>query len=209
MENRTNLHDYERLLCAIRPSPAALLRALLRATVLGILFAIPVFLMGWLLLFAVGFGSYGILAFAPAIVPPVLCWWHAAEAWHRSSLRLTSERILLEYKKGIAVQPVLSSSLLSDKSVQKKARPFSLVTIKWTQYQESTVPSPGLLDVLCGSRSLAIRYGSADGQVTALFPSLPFARDLKHYLDKVDAAVRTGKADEVREFILKPKGQRY
>ncbi len=144
----------------------------------------------------------------PLLVVAVLGWL-THHHWKEATFRVTNERILLEYKHGILVHPMMPVAADPAAKGKHKAKEYTLVTIKWNQYQESSLPSAGIINSLFGVRPLAIRYGSADGHMIAFFPSLPYAKDLKHYLDKVDSAVRHGHESELKPFILKPKGQRY
>ncbi|HRH93058.1 MAG TPA: hypothetical protein PKV72_00835 [Candidatus Peribacteria bacterium] len=189
MDDRSYLHDGERLLLKMSPGLPVLLRGIARgfaeALVAGILFTL--FLLGgfWLafetlLPWQIGIGVILVLFGALA--------WYRRSLWKQAALRVTNDRILLQ-----------------------EPGPFSLKsmkTVKWSQYQESATKKGGLLEMAFGVKHLIVRYGTADAQRQAMFPGLPFATDIKHFLDKVDSAVRDGKAAELKTFVAKPRGKR-
>lgn len=110
------------------------------------------------------------------------------QGWRRASMRVTTERILLQSPGGLLARP--------------------LITIKWARYQESALARAKPLDLLLRTRTLVVRYGTAGGEREARYNALPMGRDIKHFLDKVDAAVRQGTQAQLRPFIAKPRGQR-
>jgi membrane protein YdbS with pleckstrin-like domain len=189
MGDRSYLHDGERLLLRMSPGFPALLRGIARA-------AAEAFVLG-LLLGAVVIGSFwvafdialpwqlGALFFAILFV--VLCWLRHG-LWKRAAVRVTNDRILIQEPGPYSLK--------------------SLKTIKWSQYQESATKKGGVVDMLFGVKHLLVRYGTADAQRQAAFPCLPYATDIKHYLDKVDSAVRDGTVATVKAFVAKPRGKR-
>lgn len=189
MVDHDHLHDAEVLLCRMRPS-GALLVARCLCGLLDSLFAAIV------LYAVIGGGLWAVTGEFPSI------WWFVVlyafcvlilfiikyRQWSHSSFRVTTERILLEYPSGFI-------------GIFHR-------TIKWPQYQESFAGHRGPLSLFWRAKPLCIRFGNADGEQTACFPSLRLADDLKHYLDKADSLIRKGQASEIRPFIEKPKGQR-
>ena len=184
------LHEGETLLVSRRSSPAVLvmtgLRSLLEGGIAGVILSVSLSLIG-----AFAFET-PVLALWLYLVMIILCiglaFLQHVRTWNEARFRVTTERILI-------------------------ANPFTffhapLVTIKWPQYQESEVGHRHALDVFFLARPLKIRYGTADARYEASFPSLRYAEDLKHFLDKVDAAVRRNDAGSLRPFVAKPRGKR-
>jgi hypothetical protein len=182
------LHENERLLCSQHATPAVLilswLRGLLDAIVIGAVIDVILFaLVTWQSLQP----SPWLYAIAPvlAYVVVAVLRYHV---WQHATFRVTTERILA-------------------------AEPFHLThaplhTLKWSQYQESLVGHRSFLDVFFLARSLVIRHGTADARLELEFPSLRYAHDLKHYLDKVDSAVRKNETESIKPFVAKPRGKR-
>jgi|GEM_PF-2693748 hypothetical protein len=213
MEDRSFLHDGERLLCSVCPSISVLLsrllgRTLIEGGVVGIVLALTISLVQLLEEFrpsllsfvVILLGSYALLAFQQ---------WRG---WRRSRLRVTSERILLEDPPTLTVHPFISIRWVHrrrdrlEEAVQFVREPT--ITIKWPQYQESHVGLRGFWDFLFRARPISVRYGTADAEREACFPALAWASDLKHYLDKVDSAVRNRTIEGLRPFIEKRRGRR-
>lgn len=182
-----HLHEGERLLVTARPSVSALLLSwivgLADALVLIVLaLGASILVAGIDVLASVWFVSVIV------VIAVLLAWWRRWKKWKASGLWVTTDRIILEYE----LLPLGSESR----------------TIKWDQYQESSTGPRHPVDILCGARALCIRFGTAKAEHTACFPSLLWAGDLKHYLDKVDSAVRAGQTEGLRPFVFKRRGQR-
>jgi hypothetical protein len=189
MDDRSYLHDGERLLLRMGPGMPALLRGIARAVVealvLGLLLS-AVVIGGCWIIFDVALPWYlGALFFVVAF--STLCWLRHG-LWKRAAVRVTNDRILIQEPGPYSLK--------------------SLKTIKWSQYQESATKKGGVVDMLFGVKHLLVRYGTADAQRQAAFPCLPYATDIKHYLDKVDSAVRDGTVATVKAFVAKPRGKR-
>lgn len=190
MHERAYLHDQEKLLANMRPSVAhllvSLLRGLLDALLLAIVLSIIVVLTLWFTTQSYGsipiYVGIFIVSYAAVALRRYFHWRHA-------SFRVTTDRILLNHHHTLFSHP--------------------LHTVKWNQYQESFFGRRTIVDVFFGVRPLCIRYGTADGQMKICFPALRFAEDLKHYLDKVDSAIRGNAISQVQPFVAKPRGQRY
>jgi hypothetical protein len=187
MDERRHLHDRETLLFGMHATVASLLsslfRGLLESLIVAVLFTVIVSLI-------LGNASGAWVLFLSSLFPVFLILsflrWRV---WQHALFRLTNDRIILEFPGRLFHSPTR--------------------TIKWSQYQESYVGHPTFFDLLFRSRPLVIRFGTADGKESTFFPSLRYAHDLKHYMDKIDSAVRKGDTDAMRPFIAKPKGQRY
>jgi hypothetical protein len=189
MDDRLFLHDGEILLVNQRSSAAILLvswvRGLLDAVILTIILSLIVVVAGY-------FGFEMIPAWYVYIILFVLSYlavcWKRWKVWKHASLRVTSDRILVQ----------TPTSLFHP----------HLTTIKWPQYQESFVGHRHFLDFFFQSRPLCVRYGTADAHSKSCFPSVTYAQDLKHYMDKVDSAVRKNQVALLKPFVAKPRGKR-
>ncbi len=189
MDDRSYLHDGERLLLKMGPGLPVLIRGIGRAVVESVvagLFLTIVLLGGFWLVFdtvlpwQIGIGL-AVIVFGALV-------WYRVALWKKAALRVTNDRILLQ-----------------------EPGPFSLKsmkTVKWSQYQESATKKGGLLEMAFGVKHIIVRYGTADAQRSASFPGLKYATDIKHFLDKVDSAVRTGTVNDVKVFVAKPRGKR-
>ena len=183
------LHEGEVLLCSRRSSPAVLVVLLLRG-------CIETFFTGFILVLLVAGTSTLALSMTPPmwlylviiVLTLMLIAAQRVRMWSHAAFRITTERILLGDPFAFFHAPVH--------------------TIKWPQYQESEAGSRGALDLFFLARPLVIRHGTADAKLTFTFPSLRYAEDLKHYLDKVDAAVRKNDVSSLRPFVAKPRGKR-
>ncbi len=190
MDEREHLHDGEQLLLCMRPGVLALLRgcgrAVLEALAAGVVLSIAALLLFWLALDMLAPWPVFIAAF---VLPLFGLWAYRWFLWRKASLRVTNDRILVE-PPGTYLPAVER-------------------TIKWIQYQESDVEKPGILELLFGDRDLTIHFGSKDALSEVTFPSLRYAKDVKHYLDKVESSVRAKTVAELRAFVAKPRGKRY
>ncbi len=188
MTDRTHLHDGEVLLASQHASVAGLLHSVLRGLVEGLFFGAIIAMAGALGLMALG-GDFGLwLGIGLLVLTLAIVLAQRVRLWRHTAFRITSERILVP-EVGSLLHPPLH-------------------TVKWSQYQESHVGHRTGLDPLFRSRSLGIRYGTADAHKEVSFPSLRYAQDLKHFLDKVDSAVRRGDISSVKPFVAKPRGKR-
>ncbi len=184
------LHESEILLASRRSSPAVLIvgvfRSLLEGGIAGVLLSIVLSVIG-----AFAFATPVLLLWVYLLIITCsigLTFLQHVRIWHGARFRVTTERILV-------------------------ANPFAffhapLTTVKWPQYQESEIGHRQSLDVFFLARPVKIRYGTADARYEAMFPSLRYAEDLKHYLDKVDAAVRRNDIASLRPFVARPRGKR-
>ncbi len=189
MDERAHLFDGELLLCSQQSTPAVIVRdafmSLREAFVIGVLCSLLLFIL------SIAFSlTPTTLWYVPGFLIGYLVGFILRlTVWKEAAFRITNDRILLSFPGKLIRMP--------------------LRTIKWPQYQESYVGSPTLADLFFRSRPLFIRFGTADGSNQTSFPSLRYAHDLKHYLDKADSAFRRGEIASVHPFIAKPKWQRY
>jgi hypothetical protein len=188
MDERSFLYDGERLLCNMRASPALLCRSLARAALDALLIGAAINIVLIAAAFALGWTVSPWVFALPVILGYGVAATFRWRVWKHARFRVTTDRILVQ----------TPTSFLHP----------HLTTIKWSQYQESYAGHRGVLDILFRSRGICFRYGTADGNNQICFPSITFAQDLKHYLDKVDSAVRKNAADTVQAFVLKKRGKR-
>jgi len=190
VEDRLFLHDGERLLLSMTPSVARLFTDWLRG--IGEALVLCVLLIGTLAVASFLFLNNGI----PPWVFIMLCvmvfalvLYRRWKLWSHSLFRVTTERILGHHHHSLFFGEPLR-------------------TIKWTQYQESFLGTRNFFDVLLRSRGICVRYGTADTKETMCFPSLPYAQDIKHFLDKVDSSVRKQQESQLRPFVSAARGKR-
>ena len=189
MEDRRFLHEGEQLLYSGRASAGHLIvdlaRGLVDTLVIWVVVAMAMSLGWWLALSALPpWGAYAVLGLASFLGVSVRRW----RLWNHASFRVTTERILIDHHESIFSHP--------------------LRTIKWFQYQESFLGRRTILDYLFGVRPICVRYGTPDAQLKVCFPALRYANDLKHYLDKVDGAIRKNDLAGLKPFVAKPRGKR-
>jgi hypothetical protein len=183
MQERSFLHDGETLLVNLHPAGSVYVANVFKGIIEG-------GVLGCLVAAILWFTMIESWALSIAIVA-VFCVIAAARHYRHlkhSSFRVTTERILILHHHSFFKEP--------------------LKTIRWDQYQESLEGHRSVLDALFGVRPITIRYGNADSKDFAHFPAVPYAEDLKHYLDKAYSLVRAGKASELHPFVLKPRGKR-
>ncbi len=183
------LHEGETLLCNRRSSLAVLvvnvLRGILEGLITGAILSVALAITLLLTQNSAPVLWMYIALFAVCLLVILLQRIHV---WREATFRVTTERILVANPQAFFHSP--------------------LITIKWPQYQECEAGHRRFLDVFFFARPLHIRYGTADAKYTAKFPSLGYAEDLKHYLDKVDAAVRKNETGMLRPFVAKGRGKR-
>lgn len=184
------LHEGETLLVSRHSSPAVLLMSILRGLLEGVVTgAVVILLLSGALYFIRGNGFLANWIYVSLIiVSAVAIVYQRIRIWREAMFRVTTERILLSDPTAFFHAP--------------------LTTIKWPQYQECEVGHKKFFDFFFGARPLWFRYGTADARYEIYFPSLRYAEDLKHYLDKVDSAVRKNDIAGLRPFVAKPRGKR-
>jgi hypothetical protein len=213
MTEHSHLHENEQLLAELRPGwsvlASALIGAILQALVVAIVVS-TVVVLGMSV--AGGSVSWPVVFSMSALFIAAALGWLQFRAWKHAHLRITTDRLLFHYGKTLFSRSRLLVSYMrrTGDHIEHTSQPseHATVTVKWPQYQESHAGRPKLMDVFAGARPLSVRYGTADTEREVCFPGLSFAQDLKHYLDKVDSAVRHGKTEALRPFVLKPSGQR-
>jgi ABC-type multidrug transport system fused ATPase/permease subunit len=208
MDDRVHLHEGETLLCSLRPSAAVLIHGVLRSILESLVLGVVIFIA---LLFIITLDVALWSAVLVFVLLTIMFSLRRGQHWKSASVRVTTERLLFQYACALP-EPKHEKVIHDGPGGFGIADLFfggSLKTVKWAQYQESEVAErAGVLDVFLRSRTLKIRYGTADAQRELLYNSVPFAHDLKHYLDKVDSAVRNGTVASVRPFVAKPRGKR-
>ncbi len=187
-DTESHLHESERFLCAQRAGRGVLLGSALYgfidALIIAVLLGVFLLVITLVLSFSSSGWMYGLcFALAYAFV-----LWKRTTVWKHGLFRITSERILVGIPVGFF------------KTHER--------VIKWPQYQESHFERRTMTDYLTLTYSLCIRYGTADARQKVSFPSLRYAEDLKHYLDKIDSAVRHGNLSSIHSFVAKPRGKR-
>lgn len=188
MHDQRYLHEGERLLCTQRSTPAVLLRSLTRGILEAITASVAVGIVIAIIAISLGGTIPWIILTVISVILLGLIIVKRYFIFSEALLRITTERILLSEPMHLFHAP--------------------MHTIKWTQYQESEAGHKTFLDFFFGSRPLVIRSGTADARHEVHYPSLYYAEDIKHYLDKVGSLIRAGKVNEIREFIAKPRGKR-
>ena len=139
----------------------------------------------WFLLFEDGALIAGLVALCITVIG-FLCRRYAI--WKRTTFTITSERILIH----------LYETTLRD----------ATHTIAWRTFQESEYTG-GLWDHLFNTGAVAIHYGTEAAQRVVSIRPIPYALDLKHYLDKINALVRQHvPASELPAFVPAKKGKR-
>jgi len=185
MDSHHHLFDGEELLCEIQPSRWMLASSFFVGFVsLSVVTVLASFITQVLVGEVVPF--FFVAGFGLAYGAFCFLKW---KVWQHASFRITNKRILLLHPGG-----------LIPKSSPK--------AIKWDRYQESALRS-NIIHKVIRANTLDIYYGTAGAERQTSYPFLPFAEDLKHYLDKVDNAVREGAVQEVKPFVAKARGQRF
>ena len=182
------LHEGERLLCVQRSTGAVLVQSLLRGVLEAITASVGLSILIGVGALLVGAAIPWVMLLVVSLVILVVVLLQRIRVYRNATLRITTERILLEEPLHLFHAP--------------------MHTVKWSQYQESEAGHKSFLDALFFARPLKIRYGTADARLEVHYPSLHYAEDIKHYLDKVDSLLRAGKGSEIMEFIAKPRGKR-
>lgn len=183
------LHEGETLLCNRRSSFAVLIVNLLRGILEGVIMgSILSAALAITLVFTQNAPSVLWMYVALFVVCLAIILLQRIHIWREATFRVTTERILVANPQAFFHVP--------------------LTTIKWPQYQESEPGRRSFLDIFFFARPINIRFGTADAKYTAKFPSLGYAEDLKHYLDKVDAAVRKNETSSLKPFVARPRGKR-
>lgn len=137
----------------------------------------------WFLLFEGGALIAGLVVLFITVVG-FLCRRYAI--WKRTTFTVTSERILIH----------LYETIFRD----------TTHTIAWRTFQESEYTG-GLWDHLFNTGKITIRYGTEAAQRVVPIRPIPYALDLKHYLDTINALVKQQvRASELPPFVPAKKG---
>jgi len=139
----------------------------------------------WFLLFEEGALLAGLVVLCITVVG-FLCRRYAI--WKRTIFTITSERILIH----------LYETTFRD----------ATHTIAWRTFQESEYTG-GLWDHLFNTGEITIRYGTEAAQRVVSIGPIPYALDLKHYLDKINALIKQQvRSSELPGFVPAKKGKR-
>ena len=139
----------------------------------------------WFLLFEDGALIAGLVVIFITVVG-FLCRRYAI--WKRTTFTITSERILIH----------LYETIFRD----------TTHTIAWRTFQESEYTG-GFWDHLFHTGTITIRYGTEAAQRVVSISPIPYALDLKHYLDKINALVKQQvRAGALPAFVPAEKGER-
>ena len=178
----------ERVLYRTRRSVRGLLTRLFEGLwegmITGVLLAVLVS-GSWFLLFEDGALIIGLIVLLMTVVG-FLCRRYAI--WKRTTFTLTSECILIH----------LYETTFRD----------ATHTIAWRTFQESEYTG-GIWDHLFNTGQITIRYGTEAAQRGVSIRPIPYALDLKHYLDKINTLVKQQvRASELPAFVPAKKGER-
>lgn len=180
--------ESERILYRTRRSAWALALRLLQSLWQGAIAGIVLALLGggvWYFLF----GSVPVFLFVLIVfLTIVLLGWRRYYIWKYTALTITTDRILVH----------LYATLFRDVTH----------TVPWRSFQES-IYEGGFFDHLLNTGTLTIRYGTMDAQRSASLWNVPYAYDLKHYLDKIQSLIAAKTpGSELPAFVPVKKGKR-
>ena len=157
----------ERVLYRTNRSLGVLVLNLVRGTIFGLIVGAIVGGVIALFLSTEQGPAWSVSVVVCFIFVAIFLWYHFL-LWKRTTLTITSQRIVLRMQ---------SESL-------RGLFGISTQTMQWATYQES-VYEGALRHQLCNTGTLSVRYGTADATRTLSVSGLPYAQDLKHYLDKI------------------------
>ena len=180
-------HENERTLFRTRRSYGALLIAFFHSLWQGSIAGVFVLLLvggSWFLFF--NEASEFLMLLIPATV--ALLAWRRFAIWRDVTFTITSQRIISHQ-----YHTLLKSSTSA---------------IQWERYQGSEYEA-GLLDRLTNTGTLTIHYGTMDAAKNLKIIRLPWAQDLKHYMDKIQSLRAANTSDaNLPQFVPKKKGKR-
>ncbi|MEK7136763.1 MAG: hypothetical protein AAB853_00600 [Patescibacteria group bacterium] len=195
------LHTNERVLYRSRRSIAALLRGMLRGVLHGMIAGIVCAAVS-----AVGITLAGmevsllVLGIIVVLCVLLLALWHW-RLWKETLLTITSQRIIVDG------YDLFIGEGREAHRVRSLLRPAQQ-TVQWQTLQESVFDG-GPLSGIMNTGSLTIRHGTAEASRKVTLTSLPFALDLKHYLDKIQSLKAAKVADaELPAFVRARRGKR-
>lgn len=187
MESAPQQIDDERILYRTRRSLRGLLVRLFEGfwegSIVGFLLAL--FVSGaWVSLVGGGALIAGLLTI---LITEAAFLYRRYSIWKRTTFTITSECILIH----------LYETTFRD----------ATHTVAWRTFQESEYTG-GLWDHLFNTGKITIRYGTEAAQrVVSIWP-IPYALDLKHYLDKINTLVKQQvRGSELPLFVPPQKGK--
>ncbi len=194
-------HTNERILYRTRRSITALFVSLLRGLFQGVIGGgILALLVAAMFFLALGEISM-FVPFVTLLVIVFLLLFRYVVLWRTTTLTITTQRILVH-----------GYDLLLEQGKERK-RHRSLFhalthTLRWETYQESVFEG-GVLAHLGNTGTLTIRHGTAEASRSVVMDMLPYAQDLKHYLDKIQSLKASHVPDsELPAFVRARKGKR-
>ncbi len=188
MNSVPHQHENERVLYRTRLSLGVFCRILIDdLEILGIIALVLGFAIAALWNALMGEGTLIVAILTTALLVLFLLW-HSIHRYRATTFVISSERLLFHH---------YPSHFRS-----------STQTVRWDAYQES-VYEGGPLDALTNSGTLTIRYGGADALREMIIHSLPWAIDIKHYLDKIQSLKAAGTdSRSLPLFMPAKKGKR-
>ena len=192
----------ERILYRTKRSHEALLFSLLRGVFFGIIVgAVLATLTAGIIFFVTEDTASVLLLITVIIVPILLMELRLYLLWRATVLTITTNRIFLH----------AYDVLVEEGRLKKRHRSLfraATHTIRWDTYQES-IYEAGLRERLFNAGTMSIRYGTADASRSITIDHLPYARDLKHYLDKIQSLKAQHLPDsELPAFVPAKRGKR-
>lgn len=192
------LHSNERILYRSRRSSLALMLGLQLGLFQG--WVVSIFLAAIVLMFSED-ESWLLQGIIVAICVSLLMFrqW---QCWKRTIIVITSQRIIVE---GYNLR-------LSEGNEHKRHRSTfraAQQTIQWSTYQESIFSGSLHTWWNPNTGSLTIRHGTAEASRKVTLTLLPYALDLKHYLDKIQSLKVAKIGDsELPAFVRAKRGKR-
>lgn len=194
-------HEQEHVLYRSRRSVVALMRALLRGLLQGMVGGV---VLGTIL----GFAAEAVFeegamvsAVGSGMILLILLLFRQYQSWRATTLTVTSQRILVH---GYDL-------LIGEGRMMKRHRSLFHAlthTVRWDTYQES-IYEGGVFSHVCNLGTLTIRHGTAEATRSVVIDLLPYAQDLKHYLDKLSSLRGVGTPDaNMPTFVRARRGKR-
>src|SRR3989344_3243042 len=195
------LHTNERVLYRGRRSVGALLRGILRGFLQGVVTGIVLMGIGTAAFTLAGWDvSLLMLGIVVSLCGALLALWQW-RLWRETTLTITSQRIIVD---GYDL-------FLGEGNKESRYRAFfksAQQTIRFETYQESVFDG-GPVSTIINAGALTIRHGTAEASRKVTLTSLPFAQDLKHYLDKIQSLKVTKVPDpDLPAFVPARRGKR-
>lgn len=187
MSSIRHQHEDERILFRTRRSYGALLIPLLHSVWQGTIagtFALLIIGGSWYVFF--GEASDYFMLIIPFTI--ILLAWRRYVIWQNITFTITTKRIISHQYHSIFTS--------------------STYAIQWDRYQGSEYAA-GALDRLTNTGALTIQYGTMDAAKSLKIIRLPWAQDLKHYMDKLQSLRASNTPDiNLPLFVPAKRGKR-